>query len=54
MTKQAEHSIELYKGNHPETIALLLKRQQKSVVNELKEHFKAKDIDELALKLSWQ
>lgn len=52
MTKQAENSIQLYKGNNPATIEQLLKMQNTSVVNELKEYFDAKDLKELAIKLS--
>ena len=52
MTKQALNSIDLYKGNNPITIEQLLKIQKSSVVDELKEHFKANSIGELAIKLS--
>lgn len=52
MTQQAKNSLELYKGGNPSTIKQLLIRQSKSVVEELKEHFNAKDTDELALRLS--
>ena len=52
MTSQALNSIELYKGNNPATIKMALKFQKSSVVNELMEHFNAKNIDELAIKLS--
>lgn len=52
MTKQAENSIQLYKGGNPATIEQLLKFQKQSVVNELKEHFRVTSISELALKLS--
>ena len=52
MTQQAINSIELYKGNNPSTIERALKIQKSSVVNELKEHFNAKDLSELAIKLS--
>lgn len=52
MSSQALNSIDLYKGNNPETIKMALKMQKSSVVNELMEHFGAKDIGELAIKLS--
>lgn len=52
MTSQALNSIELYKGNNPATIKMALNFQKSSVVNELMEHFNAKNIDELAIKLS--
>ena len=52
MTKQAQNSIDLYAENDPATIKQALKIQKKSIVSELMEHFNAKDINELALKLS--
>lgn len=52
MTQQALNSIDLYRGNNPSTIKQCLGIQQSSVVNELKEHFHASDINELAIKLS--
>lgn len=52
MTQQAINSINLYKGNNPSTIKQALSFQKSSVVNELKEHFKANDLDDLAFKLS--
>lgn len=52
MTQQAKNSLNLYRGGNPETIKQLLKIQKSSVVNELKEHFKARDLNELAIKLS--
>lgn len=52
MSSQALNSIDLYKGNDPETIKMALKFQKSSIVNELMEHFDAKDIGELAIKLS--
>lgn len=52
MTNQAQNSINLYVGENPDTIKKALKLQKKSVVSELMEHFNAKDIDELSLKLS--
>ncbi len=52
MTPQAQNSLSLYKGGNPATIEQLLKMQKTSVVNELKEHFKASDLKELAIKLS--
>ena len=52
MTKQAQNSINLFAGENPETIKKALKMQKKSIVSELIEHFNAKDINDLALKLS--
>lgn len=52
MSEQAKNSLELYRGGNPKTIAQLLRMQSSSVVNELKEHFKIQDLNELALRLS--
>lgn len=52
MTSQALNSIDLYRGNDPEKIKMLLKIQKSSVVDELKNHFNASSIDDLAVKLS--
>lgn len=52
MSKQAENSLNLYRGGNPSTIQQLLKMQAASVVNELKEHFNAASLSELAIKLS--
>lgn len=52
MTKQAQNSIDLYSGETPETIKKALHIQKKSIVSELMKHFDAKNIDELAIKLS--
>jgi len=52
MTVQAQNSIALYRGNNPATIQQLLRMQGSSVVDELMQHFGAKDIPELALALS--
>ena len=52
MTQQAINSIDLYRGNNPSTIERALKIQKSSVINELKEHFGASDLSELAIKLS--
>ena len=52
MTQQAINSIELYKGNNPGTIEKALKFQKSSVVEELKEHFHAEDLRDLAIRLS--
>ena len=52
MTQQAINSTELYRGNNPSTIEKALKFQKSSVVEELKEHFNASDISDLALKLA--
>lgn len=52
MTQQAINSINLYRGNDPRKIEMLLRIQSTSVVNELKEHFGASSISELAVRLS--
>lgn len=52
MTPQAKNSLSLYKGGNPATIEQLLRMQKSSVVNELKDHFKASTLKELAVKLS--
>lgn len=52
MTRQAQNSINLYKGQDPSKIQQLLQIQGKSVVNELMSYFNARDIAELAIKLS--
>ena len=54
MTPQAQNSLNLYRGGNPATIEQLLKMQKSSVVEELKEYFKAADLKELAIKLSIQ
>ena len=53
MTQQAINSINLYRGGNPSSIEKLLKLQPDSVVNELKDHFGAKSITELAVMLSF-
>ena len=52
MTDKARNSIDLYRGNNPSTIETALRMQHRRVVEELKEHFCASDIKELAVKLS--
>lgn len=52
MTQQAINSINLYRGNDPMKIEMLLRIQRSSVVDELKAHFGASSISELAIKLS--
>lgn len=52
MSQQAKNSIELYRGNDPQKIEMLLSWQNSSVVNELKSHFGASSNRELAIKLS--
>lgn len=52
MTKQAQNSLSLYKGQNPSTIKQALSFQKSNVVNELKEYFNAKDLNELSIKLS--
>lgn len=52
MTQQAINSIQLYKGNNPGTVEKALKMQKKSIVDELKQHFNASNLSDLAIKLS--
>ena len=52
MTTQARNSINLYRGNDPQKIEMLLGFQNSSVVNELKAHFHVTDIHALAIALS--
>lgn len=52
MTKQAQNSMKLYKGQNPDTINQLLQFQNKAVVKELIDFFKASDLRELSIKLS--
>ena len=52
MTQQAINSMNLYRGGNPATIEQLLRMQRSSVVDELKQHFGASDLHELAIKLS--
>ncbi len=52
MTTKATNSMALYTEQNPNQIFQLLQFQQKSVVNELMEHFKARDLKELSVKLS--
>lgn len=52
MTQQAKNSLKLYRGSSPSSIEQALRMQSSSVVNELKEHCKANDLKELAIKLS--
>lgn len=52
MSQQALNSIELYRGNDPVKIEMLLRIQATRVVNELKEFFGVSDNHSLAVKLS--
>ena len=52
MSQQAVNSLDLYKGQNPGKIEMLLRIQKSSVVDELKEHFGTSDIHELALRCS--
>lgn len=52
MTSQAQNSIALYRGNNPSTIKQLLQMQNKSVVNELMEHFNVTNTSDLAFALA--
>lgn len=52
MTPQAKNSLELYRGGRPGTIKQLLRVQRESVVKELMQYTNARDIDELAIRLS--
>lgn len=51
LSKQAENSLELYKGQNPSKIVQLLSIQG-NVKNELMEYFGTKDINECALRCS--
>lgn len=53
MSPQAINSIALYRGNTPKMIKRALKIQNKSVVEELKQHFNLWDLDALAERLSF-
>lgn len=52
LSKQAENSISLYRGQNPSTIQQLLAFQNKNVVDELLNYFDCKDISTLSVKLS--
>lgn len=52
LSKQAQNSLELYRGGSPSTIKQLLNMQNTSVVNELKGYFCVTSIDDLAVRLS--
>lgn len=52
MTERARNSMELYRGGNPSTIEQLLRMQNVSVVNELKEHFRVNNLSDLAVRLS--
>ena len=52
MTKQAQNSLNLYRGQNPATIKQALRMQKSSIVEELKGHFGVSDIDSLTTKLS--
>lgn len=52
MTKQAQNSLDLYRGQNPTTIKQALRMQKSSIVEELKAHFGVSDIDSLATRLS--
>lgn len=52
MTKQAQNSLNLYRGQNPATIKQALRMQKSSIVEELKAHFGVLDIDSLATRLS--
>lgn len=52
MTKQAQNSLNLYRGQNPATIKQALRMQKSSIVEELKAHFGVSDIDSLATRLS--
>lgn len=49
---QMLNSLELYRGQNPETIKMLLVRQSSAVVKLLKEKFNTDDLDELAVRCS--
>lgn len=52
LSKQAENSNSLYRGQNPSTIKQLLSFQKQSVVNELLEHYGCTDTGTLSVKLS--
>lgn len=52
LSTQARNSLSLYKNGNPETIKFLLKKQNSSVVKELKQFVNAIDDNDLAFKLS--
>lgn len=52
MTKQAQNSINLYKGEPVSSIKQALSFQKQSIVEELKQHFNVSSIDDLAVRLS--
>lgn len=52
MTKQAQNSLDLYRGQNPATIVQALRMQKSSVVDELKEHFGVSNLEALAVRLS--
>lgn len=52
MTTRAENSLKLYRGGNPSTIVQLLRMQNSSIVDELKQHFNTNDLNELAIRLS--
>lgn len=52
MTTQAQNSLNLYRGQNPSTIKRALSIQNKSVVEELKQHFNVSNLDDLAVRLS--
>lgn len=49
---QMLNSLELYRGQNPATIKMLLMRQSEAVVKLLKEKFNTDDLNELALRCS--
>lgn len=53
MIKQAQSSLDLYRGQNPVTIKQALRMQKNSVVKELQEYFNAKDINELYKTFYW-
>lgn len=52
LSKQAENSISLYRGQNPSTIKQLLVFQNKNVVDELLKFFNCTEISTLSVKLS--
>ena len=52
MTKQAQNSLKLFKGQRVSSIKMALGFQKESVVNELKEYFNVSNLDTLAMRLS--
>ena len=51
MTRQAENCVNLFRGQQPEKIEAALRMLQKSVLQELLDHYNKKSIEDLAYQL---